>query len=400
VSTYGFDKASAEKIARVVRGALGAAGGEKSHRRADVSGPGNRVTLGELMEVEGNTHKFRFVAASYTETVGFQATTYQDVPGNYYAHDICADSLAVGDYVWIVDHNNQWFIIEKCVQTIGGAGGDDLSGCCGGCGNGSITTCTSSSKNCMPSYYFMIPDFLGDIEGDEGCCDQLAGPHIVYHDVDCTWKGIDLDQCNQVGGAYPAWGLTINGESPWDVTLLLSLDTTGSGSADANIRYQNPYPYCCNCVNKFVLVCPDELPAGCDGFPCELCLLPGPKCCPGANLAQTLTATISNGGNCPCAHNVTVTLEYRPATQDWWGAADFCTSEIELTLSCTVDGGGCSDFRLDVKFIDACSSGGEFGADANTCDCNPFEVVFESISVDGCCGVASTGANITIVVTE
>tara|TARA_B100000029_G_scaffold4214_2_gene4926 strand:- start:1916 stop:2368 length:453 start_codon:yes stop_codon:yes gene_type:complete len=149
-----------------------------------------------------------------------------------------------------------------------------------------------------------------------------------------------------------------------------------------------------------VLVCPNELPPGCDEFPCELCLIPGPKCCSSNNIAKNLTATISNNSNCPCVDDTEITLAYRAANQDWFGSGGFCTKTVDLTLSCTVDGGGCADFKLNVEFHDACSSGGEFSPSGTGCTCDPLNLPFEAINVDGCCGVASTGATVTIVVTE
>ena len=114
--TYGFDREGAEKIAAVVRKALGSSSGEKSHRRADVSGPGNHVAVAKIVEAGGNTHKFIFVAGEYDESVGTNTPTFQEVAGEYFAHDLCGDNLAVGDKVWIVDHNNQWWIIDRCTD--------------------------------------------------------------------------------------------------------------------------------------------------------------------------------------------------------------------------------------------------------------------------------------------
>ena len=178
------------------------------------------------------------------------------------------------------------------------------------------------------------------------------------------------------------------------------MDTEGNNVADKEVVYKNPYPFCCDCANKMVLVCPNKLPPGCDEFPCEICLIPGPKCCSSNNIAKDLTATISNNSGCSCADEQTISLAYRPDPQDWFGSGAFCSKTVDLTLSCTVDGGGCSDFRLDVRFADACNSGGEFTPSGTGCTCTPLNIPFEAINVDGCCGVASTGANVTITITE
>lgn len=396
---FGFDKASAEKIAKVVRGALGAAGGVKSHRRADVSGPGNHLAIAQLTDVAGNTHKFKFVVASYEEDVGDQVTDFQEVEDEYYAHDLCGDPLLVGDHVWVVDHNNQWFIVEKC-GGIGSTEGTDAGGCCGGCSNGTITGCADSTKDCHNAYQFEIPERAGEIEGQVDCCGDIQGIQILYHDTDCTWKGRDLGGCDDVDGAPPHWSFVLTGEEPWDNSLTLSLADDPSGTP-VHIEYRNPYPYCCNCENKFVLVCPDQLPAGCEAFPCELCLVPGPKCCAETKMTVSLTATISVplGSQCGCADGQTLHLAYRPTTQDWLGVGVFCDEYIELTLSCEVDGGRAADFRLDVRWPGACGPDQTYSPDSTTSTCLPLYLPFESIDVSGCCGVTSSGQDVNIVIT-
>lgn len=398
---YGFDKDSAEKIARVVRKALNTPSQSVSHRRADVSGPGNHVAVAKITETGGNTHKFIFVAATYTEDIGNQTPTFQEVQGEYYAHDLCGASLAVGDKVWIVDHNNQWFIIDRCTDATGTGLGE---GCCGACGGGTVTSC-SECDVAQNAWHFELTQFGGQMPDDAGCCEQLQGAHFVYHASGCTWKGIDLDNCHQFGSplAYPAWELGISGLDPWEVTLQLELDQDGDGTKDSVIKYHNPQPWCCDCANTMVLACPDALPTGCDTFPCEICLLPGPKCCASSDIAKNLTATISNTSGCACANGKTVTLIYQPATQEWVGSGTFCTTGgnthvVDLTLQCETDGGACGDFRLVVSFQDACNSGTTV-TPSPSCTCTPLSLPFEGISVDGCCGVASTGATVTITVT-
>jgi len=406
--TYGFDREGAEKIARVVRQALASSSGEKSHRRADVSGPGNHVAVAKIVEAGGNTHKFIFVAGEYDEEVGTNTPTFQEVAGEYFAHDLCGDTLAVGDKVWIVDHNNQWWIIDRCTDATGSGTGD---GCCGSCGGGSVTTCDKCNDggsrlggtNAQNAWSFDLGIWGGEMPDDAGCCEQLAGSHFVYHSSGCVWKGIDLDHCNQHGAspAYPYWKLEIHELTAFNVILSVDLDEDGDGTAESKVEYWNPYPWCCDCANPMVLKCPVDLPTGCDLFPCEICLLPGPKCCATSDLDTELTATITNTSGCACADARTVTLVYRAATQDWFGSGTFCDGhEVDLTLSCDVDGGGCSDFRLEVSFQDACNSGGTFQPNATSCSCDPLSLPFEGLAVDGCCGVASTGATVTITITE
>lgn len=165
---FGFDRESAEKIARVVRDNLAGAGGEKSHRRADVSGPGNHVALAFITETGGNTHKFKFAAGQFIEEVGFNLIEEQALPDEYFAHDICAKQIEPNDLVWIVDHNNQWFIIDRCTAQ-GGSGHPDYGGCCGSCGGGSVTLCSEcTTGNAHDKYAFDIPDFEGQFVDDPG----------------------------------------------------------------------------------------------------------------------------------------------------------------------------------------------------------------------------------------
>tara|TARA_R100000808_G_scaffold7070_1_gene20808 strand:- start:21532 stop:22755 length:1224 start_codon:yes stop_codon:yes gene_type:complete len=402
---FGFDRADAEKIAKVVRNALNSQPSEKSHRRADVSGPGNRVTIGMITEGGGNTHKFIFVAGSYNESVGNNTAEFLDIPDEYYAHDLCGEKLGIGDHVWLVDHNNQWWIIDRCTRNsgTGPAGG----ACCGSCGGGTITTCAACSP-AQPTYTFDLGVFGGRIPDDPDCCDELWGSHFVWHESGCTWEGEPLYQCceHPTGGDPPKWTLTVLGTDPYDVTLKVELDTDCDGVHDATVSYSNPFPFCCDCANAMRLTCPDNLPTGCDTMPCEICLLPGPKCCATSKLTKNLKATISNSSGCPCADGVVIDLWWRPATQDWYGSGLFCHDSItgdyhyvDLTLTCDVDGGDCQDFRLDVSFQDACNSGGTFSPTVS-CDCEPLNLPFDGLAVDGCCGASSTGATVTIVVTE
>jgi len=403
---YSFDKQGAEKIAQVVRKALGTPAGEKSHRRADVSGPGNHVAVAKITEAGGNTHKFIFLAGEFTEDVESNDSAFQEHSGEYYAHDLCGGALTSGDKVWIVDHNNQWWIIDRCSDATGSGGGE---GCCGSCGGGTVTSCDKceagsgqlAGMHGQNAWHFDLGFNVGEMPDDTGCCELLQGGHFVYHDSGCVWKGMDLDQCNPVDSNPPYWKLTINELTPFNVILGVSLDEDNDGTADASIQYWNPYPWCCDCANTMVLKCPTELPTGCDVFPCEICLLPGPKCCASSDLAKSHKATITNVSGCACANGKEITLDYRAATYDWFGSGTFCDGhEVDLTLSCDVDGGGCSDFRLDVSFQDACNSGTTASPNGGTCTCDPLSLPFEGLSVDGCCGVASTGATVTITVTE
>tara|TARA_B100000029_G_scaffold277293_1_gene271754 strand:- start:2318 stop:3532 length:1215 start_codon:yes stop_codon:yes gene_type:complete len=399
---HGFDKDSAEKIARVVRKALGAADGQKSHRRADVSGPGNHVAIGMITEAGGNTHKFIFAAGTYTETVGSNSAEFLEIPDEYYAHDICGEKLGIGDHVWLVDHNNQWWIIDRCTRNTGS--GPTGGACCGSCGGGTITACTQCDV-AQPTYTFDLGAFGGQMPDDPDCCDELWASHFIRWQSGCVWEGEELDGCCSVSGSPPKWTMTVNSTDPWGVELKVELDEDCDGVLDTSVTYSNPFPFCCDCANAMRLKCPDALPTGCDTMPCEICLLPGPKCCATSNLTTNLTATISNSMGCPCADGKTINLGWRPNTQDWFGSGLFCHDTItgdshyvDLTLSCTTDGGGCSDFRLTVSFQDACNSGGTFSPSVS-CDCNPLDLPFDGLAVDGCCGASSTGASVTIRVT-
>ena len=386
----GFDRDAAQKIAQVVREHLGASGGDKTHRRADVSGPGNHVAQAVITQMGANAHKFRFVAGTFVENLTTSSATYDEVPDEYFAFDICRSPIEEGDYVWIVDHNNQWWIIDRCSHAP--AGGDPKKvGCCGFCGTGGVTTCSHCSPvNAMNTYAFMLPL----VEYGNACCEGGLGNQNVFHQSGCIWQGLDFN-CN---GANRAWELEITGTGVGEVELVLDLPgvTNILGGADSQIKYINPYPFCCNCANEMRLDC-SLVPRGCEEWPCMICLLPGPKCCDTVNLATTLTATVT-GNQCPCASGVTVSLRYSSVNQTWTGSAAFCGRTIHMKLSCGVDGGGCTDFSLEVWFSDACYSPQVVG-NPHPCSCNPFSLTFQNFSVDGCCNIASTGATIDVVVT-
>ena len=394
---FGFDHESANKIARVVRDHLASSGGDKTHRRADVSGPGNHVAQAVITEMGGSVHKFRFVAGSFVEDIETSTAGYEEIPGEYYALDICRTPLQEGAYVWIVDHNNQWWIIDRCskVGSGGGAAGS-ITGCCGMCGAGSITDCTACNGNAVAAYAFVIPA----VEYEDDCCRLAVGNQFVYHVGSCGWEGIELDQCDGVPGTYPRWRLEITGTDPYDVKLELEMPGIENviGGDDSKITYRNPQKFCCNCANVMRLDCAVALPSTCLDFPCEICILPGPKCCDTSDIATTLTATIDGTNDCMCADQLSIDLIYNAGDQTWTGQADFCQTKVTMKLQCQTDGGACGDFVLDVSWEDACYSPVKI-TNPDPCSCTPFSLTFQNIAADGCCGSASAGSTLDVVIT-
>lgn len=306
--------------------------------------------------------------------------------------------------------------------------------CCGGCApSGSVGVCShcDEANGAPASYTFQLWDQPTANRGTtpDGCCNQLAFPQFLYHSggadgsgEECTWNGLELDQCDDSdppSAPYPKWVLQVNGVDPFDNSLSISLPGLGLNGGDAVITYKNKYPWCCNCQNEMILICPTDLPVECTDIPCNVCIGPGVACCPTApgNLTATITGNaggVPSANQCGCAHGETVALVWDAANKKWIGQKVLCAVDggqghtIYLELVCTAEDltagiGGCADYRLYVEWLDNCAAAGTYSpiiTGSKACSCDPFELCFETIDASNCCNnTISSSSTIGICIT-
>ncbi|REJ91920.1 MAG: hypothetical protein DWQ34_13905 [Planctomycetota bacterium] len=123
------------------------------------------------------------------------------------------------------------------------------------------------------------------------------------------------------------------------------------------------------------------------------------SCCSGAAVNETLTATITNLANCPCADGAEIELKIEPIVPTWSGRGPFgsCGREIGLTLIC--DGNECEHFKLDYEFSDACIGAGQIPA-PESCSCDPLNLEFRLGPTGGCCNHPTPDDQFAITITE
>lgn len=116
-------------------------------------------------------------------------------------------------------------------------------------------------------------------------------------------------------------------------------------------------------------------------------------------IPTTLTATISDAGECACADDADpFTLTYNVMTGKWEGEGSICTGEdFTFKIWCNES----AEWKYCIEWGSGCGTPVECdagGVGFTPASCDPFSATIGTLDANTCCG--GEGGNITIVVTE
>lgn len=130
-----------------------------------------------------------------------------------------------------------------------------------------------------------------------------------------------------------------------------------------------------------------DLSAFCDcGDPCPDCC--GVALCGCSNVPTTLHATVtSHDTDCTCLAGQVWTLTYDSGSQTWIGSLDIggiCqhgSGQLLMNLKLLCSGG----MVWELQATSTCLPGGSATTTPSSTSCSPFQIVFSSVGVTGCC---------------